>query len=582
MTQSIFPDTLDRFAVGRTPPDALTDALNKVQAEIHAGPSGWAISARYFGVRADGATDDTEALQDALDEAADSGGVVLLPRGIMPVSNTLSVPSHTRLVGGWAGQWETGIDLNRGPVLKWVGANGGTVLRVFNAGLVSLDGLSIHLNDKPGVTGLLIDSTNNPATQNVSVQHLSVYGGPAAPYRTANTVGVQIGTSGTNGPSPGTGYQSDMVSIRHARLHAVTTGVVVNSNNAWQAGALEHVVGHQVVNFCRLVVSTLQSIRSCFWGFDTDVVGRGIEIEGPHDAVLIQQCQAEGGAAGSTMLRVLAASGGDVNHPVTLLSNHCDHPVSVAANRRIASIGNTYNDDFTTSQAGILVESVGDAFASGKDFVTTSGGHVARLGGRHNASDAAAYAGATVTVVAGTTIQPDLTLPFCRLTSSGDVTVTAVPSLSAVGAAEGQRLLLQNAGSFAITLQDFQTLGSSQLSLMAASVTLRSHDTLDLVWYSALGAWVQVPRDSIRRLYGSVTWDPPNVSINNQQSTTVTVTGAAVGDPVALGFSQDLQGMLLTGYVSAADTVTVILRNGTGGGIDLASGTLRAVVDKLA
>jgi hypothetical protein len=47
---------------------------------------------------------------------------------------------------------------------------------------------------------------------------------------------------------------------------------------------------------------------------------------------------------------------------------------------------------------------------------------------------------------------------------------------------------------------------------------------------------------------------------------------------VAVGFSLDLQGMTLTGYVSVAGTVTCVLRNGTGGAMDLGSGTLRADV----
>lgn len=83
-----------------------------------------------------------------------------------------------------------------------------------------------------------------------------------------------------------------------------------------------------------------------------------------------------------------------------------------------------------------------------------------------------------------------------------------------------------------------------------------------------------------RTLSASTTWDPPSVGDGAQTTTTITVTGAAVGDVVSVGFSQSLQGMQLTGYVSATDTVTVVLRNGTGGAIDLASGTLRASVTK--
>lgn len=85
-------------------------------------------------------------------------------------------------------------------------------------------------------------------------------------------------------------------------------------------------------------------------------------------------------------------------------------------------------------------------------------------------------------------------------------------------------------------------------------------------------------------LPASKTWDPPSVAAGAQTTTTLTaITGVVLGDRVtAVGFDKDLQGMQLTGYVSAAETVTVVLRNGTAGAIDLASGTLTVVVRQLA
>lgn len=82
-------------------------------------------------------------------------------------------------------------------------------------------------------------------------------------------------------------------------------------------------------------------------------------------------------------------------------------------------------------------------------------------------------------------------------------------------------------------------------------------------------------------LTGSKTHDFASVADGAKASTTVTVTGAALGDfvvAVSLGVSQ--AGVLLTGYVSAADTVTVDLHNETGGAVDLASTTLRVLVRK--
>jgi hypothetical protein len=82
-------------------------------------------------------------------------------------------------------------------------------------------------------------------------------------------------------------------------------------------------------------------------------------------------------------------------------------------------------------------------------------------------------------------------------------------------------------------------------------------------------------------LTGSATWNPPSLVTNAQQSTTVTVTGAVVGDAViAVGFNLALSGTRLWGEVTAANTVTVYQRNDTGGTVDIGSGTLRVAVAK--
>lgn len=79
-------------------------------------------------------------------------------------------------------------------------------------------------------------------------------------------------------------------------------------------------------------------------------------------------------------------------------------------------------------------------------------------------------------------------------------------------------------------------------------------------------------------LSGSATWDPPSVNDAASTTTTVSVAGAVIGNYVQLSFSHDLQGLELSGYVSAADTVTAVLSNLTGSPGDLASGTLKARV----
>jgi len=79
---------------------------------------------------------------------------------------------------------------------------------------------------------------------------------------------------------------------------------------------------------------------------------------------------------------------------------------------------------------------------------------------------------------------------------------------------------------------------------------------------------------------GSATYNPPSLNDGDGTTTTVTVTGAVLGDYAEASFSNSLQGIMMTAFVSAADTVSVRFQNETGGVLDLASGTLRARVRK--
>lgn len=83
----------------------------------------------------------------------------------------------------------------------------------------------------------------------------------------------------------------------------------------------------------------------------------------------------------------------------------------------------------------------------------------------------------------------------------------------------------------------------------------------------------------VQVLTGSATYDAASVASGASTTTTVAVTGAALGDYVplvSLGVSQ--AGLAANAYVSAANTVTVVLVNNTGGAVDLASTTLRVGV----
>ena len=76
-------------------------------------------------------------------------------------------------------------------------------------------------------------------------------------------------------------------------------------------------------------------------------------------------------------------------------------------------------------------------------------------------------------------------------------------------------------------------------------------------------------------LHASATFDPGSVANGAQTTTTVAVPGAVFGDfvlPPALSISAG--GIEVSGFISAADVVTLIYQNTSGGAIDLASHTV--------
>ena len=80
------------------------------------------------------------------------------------------------------------------------------------------------------------------------------------------------------------------------------------------------------------------------------------------------------------------------------------------------------------------------------------------------------------------------------------------------------------------------------------------------------------------------TYDPGSIASGATALTTITVPGATVGD-VALASHSDVTTtnsnyINISARVTAADTVTVYFTNTYSGAIDLASGTLTAVVIK--
>ena len=120
--------------------------------------------------------------------------------------------------------------------------------------------------------------------------------------------------------------------------------------------------------------------------------------------------------------------------------------------------------------------------------------------------------------------------------------------------------------------------------IRAASVSLSDGDQIDIAnSFNTASGTITNNYSGITEgnLYGSVAWDPGNIVDGSSENKAIIVTGAVLGDFVeAVSFGLDTGGMLLTGEVSASNTVRARLQNETAVAGDLGSSTVYAHVKK--
>jgi hypothetical protein len=119
------------------------------------GAHGGLLDARALGATGDGKTDDTLALQKALDAAAGSSGGVFIPPGVY-LTHELRVRPGTALIGIPAWNYSNG----GGSVLKLAGAQSSCLLNLTDARGATIDGLSLEGgNLGKGIHGILTNRT---------------------------------------------------------------------------------------------------------------------------------------------------------------------------------------------------------------------------------------------------------------------------------------------------------------------------------------------------------------------------------------------------------------------------------------
>jgi hypothetical protein len=251
--------------------------------------------------------------------------------------------------------------------------------------------------------------------------------------------------------------------------------------------------------------------------------------------------------------------------------------------------------DVQNNVAGLVIANnvISDPLGSTGNDISAKGTQVVVRGNVCRSAGANAIAATTAPGVAitGNSCVGSIRVEDCdeALVATNRVNSTSVNSISILGATvralvsdnqiknsgAGLRGILVSAGTPNYVRGNVinMTGASSPLALQTGASSAGTHYDKNKV---VAGSINYQPGDVIE-VSGSKTFDFPSVADGAMTSTTVTVTGAVLGMVARVSLNVAVPaGAILSGQVTAADTVTVTLFNKTGGALDLASGTLRA------
>lgn len=139
-------------------------------------------------------------------------------------------------------------------------------------------------------------------------------------------------------------------------------------------------------------------------------------------------------------------------------------------------------------------------------------------------------------------------------------------SITLGGASLGDLILFANGADLQDCLAWAWVQAANTINARVYNGTAGAVDIASASWKFYL-----IPKNKSRY---SATFNPADIATSAVSATDFAVPGVVLGDFAFASFSLDTQGLFLSAAVTAADTVTVTIFNGTGGNINLASGTI--------
>lgn len=296
-------------------------------------PAVSSVNIQDFGATPNDQTDDTAAIQKAIDSLT-HGGDVIFPPGWYFLGSTLKVPAGVVLQGrgrpspkpdrsiDWTGAWLTPATGFDGPLMLIDSVRDITINRIgFDGGDRGPESKSIGLSIQSNST-----KSAALATADISISECTF---------------ACVGTGITWGRG-NLEEQSDHVRIEHCKFSVAGVGISVTSGNAADYSCINH-CSFDVSKTGIYLKSGFLAIRDCAAGGPNAVF---IHRDGAEN-LLIENSQCEG------MKAFLLVDGvADDMHAVNLVSNQIDCPIILNTICRVVATGNSYNAEIQLKHPG--------------------------------------------------------------------------------------------------------------------------------------------------------------------------------------------------------------------------------------